>query len=74
MLKELDTVVLTRDLPQIGLAAGDIGAIVHAYPDGKAFEVEFVGLTGDTIAVETLLADAIRPVRPREIAHVRAVA
>jgi hypothetical protein len=74
MLKEHDTVVLTRDLPAVGLAAGDLGAIVHIYPDGHALEVEFIGLTGETIAVETLPIDAVRPVQAREIAHVRAVA
>ena len=74
MLKELDTVVFTRDLPESGLTAGDVGAIVHAYPNHRAYEVEFVGLAGETIAIETLDAEAVRPVRPREIAHVRAVA
>ena len=74
MLKEHDTVVLLRDLPASGLAAGDLGAIVHLYPDGKALEVEFVGLAGDTISVETLPIEAVRAVQAREIAHVRAVA
>ena len=74
MPKEHDTVALTRDLPEQGLAAGDLGAIVHVYPDGMAFEVEFVSLTGKTIAVATLPVDAVRPVRDREIAHVRQVA
>jgi hypothetical protein len=29
MMVELDTVVLTRNVPEHGLAAGDVGAIVH---------------------------------------------
>ena len=74
MLKEHDTVALTRDLPGQGLAAGDIGAIVHVYPDGLAFEVEFISLTGKTIAVETLPVEAVRAVGDLEIAHVRQVA
>jgi hypothetical protein len=71
MLKEHDTVALTRDLPELGLAAGDVGAIVHVYPDGAAFEIEFVTLTGKTIAVETLPIGAVRAVADCEIAHVR---
>ena len=74
MPREHDTVALTRDLPEEGLATGDIGAIVHVYPDGLAFEVEFVSLTGKTIAVATLPVDAVRPVRDGEIAHVRQAA
>ena len=74
MLVELDTVVLTRAMPEAGLAAGDVGAIVHAYPDHSTFEVEFVGLTGETIAILTVPADAVRAVRPREIATARQVA
>jgi hypothetical protein len=32
---EHDIVVLTRDLPEYGLTAGDVGAVVHVYPDSK---------------------------------------
>ena len=74
MLKAHDTVALTRDIPEQGLKAGDLGAIVHEYADGQAFEVEFVSLTGQTLALATLPMDAIRQVRDREIAHVRQVA
>ena len=44
------------------------------YADGKAFEVEFVSLTGETIALLTLDADAVRALRRREVAHVREMA
>jgi hypothetical protein len=30
--KALDTVVLDRDLPEHGLRAGDLGAVVETYP------------------------------------------
>ncbi|HHM13065.1 MAG TPA: DUF4926 domain-containing protein, partial [Planctomycetaceae bacterium] len=29
--KELDTVVLKRDLPEQGLRKGDLGGVVHVY-------------------------------------------
>lgn len=74
MLNDLDTVALTRDLPEAGLVAGDVGAVVHVYGAGAAFEVEFVDLKGETIALVTLPPEALRPVAPREIAHARAVA
>jgi hypothetical protein len=74
MISEHDRVVLTVGLPDIGLAAGDIGTVVHVYPDGRAFEVEFVALDGETVAVATLTSQQIRHVAPKEIAHARSVA
>ena len=57
MLKEHERVVLTRSKSGDGLEAGDVGTIVHVYPDGQAYEVEFVALDGHTTAVATLEAD-----------------
>ena len=70
---EHDTVVLTRSLVDHGLEAGDVGAIVHVYDDGCAFEVEFVAGSGSTLAVVTLEASDIRPVATSEILHVRSM-
>ena len=42
MIRELDTVVLSRDFPEQGLNRGDIGAVVHCYKAGNGFEVEFI--------------------------------
>jgi hypothetical protein len=47
---ELDTVVLLRDVPEAGLRAGDLGAVVHVY-DAEALEVEFVTASGRTQAL-----------------------
>jgi ribulose-5-phosphate 4-epimerase/fuculose-1-phosphate aldolase len=74
MIKEHDRVALVRDLPEHGLARGDLGTVVHIYADGKAYEVEFMTLTGDTIGVVTLESGDVRPVTDREIAHARQVA
>jgi len=74
MVKELDTVVLARDLKEYCLKRGDVGAVVHVYADGKAFEVEFVTGEGETVAVATLSAGDIRPMRRADILHVRAYA
>ena len=74
MVKELDTVVLAKDIKEFHLKRGDVGAIVHVYADDKAFEVEFVTGEGETVAVATLSAGDIRPMRRADILHVRAYA
>ena len=71
MIKELDDVILKCDLPEHGLSAGDIGAVVLVHRGGKGYEVEFTELDGDTIAVVTLMADQVRPVQAGAIAHMR---
>lgn len=73
MIKELDQIVLREDLPDRGLQAGDIGTVVLIYQSGKGYEVEFVALDGETIAVVSLLAAQIRSIRKREIARVHPV-
>ena len=74
MIRELDRVALTRALPEQGLVAGDIGAVVGVHQDGKGFTVEFMSLGGETIAIVTLRAEAVRPLRRREIANARELA
>jgi len=71
MVHELDTVVITRDLSECGLVAGDIGVVAHLYADTRGVEVEFVSGEGATIAVETLSVDDVRPIGAREILHAR---
>lgn len=66
-ISEHDCVVLTESLPALGLEAEDVGAVVHVYAEGRAFEVEFVTLDGRTVAVETLEPHQIRRVRSREM-------
>jgi hypothetical protein len=74
MIKELDLVVLTEDLPAERLKAGDVGSVVLVHRDAAGFELEFSTLAGDTISVVTVPARAVRPVAPKEIAHARQVA
>ena len=71
MVKELDTVVLTHAIKGHGLEGGDIGAVVHCYPEGTAFEVEFLSAEGKTIALLTLDETDVRPMGGSEILHVR---
>jgi len=74
MIKELDTVVLKRDLPDEGLRAGDLGAVVHLYDTAEAYEVEFVRADGRTVALVTLTPADVRPMMGDEILHVRRLA
>jgi uncharacterized protein YjlB len=74
MITEHDRVVLTAPIPKERLEVGDVGTVVHAYPDGKAFEVEFTTLDGHTAAVATVEVSQVRPVTGGEITHARQLA
>ncbi len=73
MINELKTVILTTDLPDHGLKAGDLGTVVLVHTHG-GYEVEFMTLDGETVAVVSLSPDQVRAVGHREIAHARSVA
>ena len=51
----LDTVALVADLPELGLFAGEVGAVVEQLGN-EAFEVEFVDESGRTYGLHTLKA------------------
>lgn len=52
--------VLTVDLPEHQLKAGDVGTVVHIYSGGQAYEVEFFALDGHTLDVVTIKADQVQ--------------
>jgi len=62
-----DTVRLLVDLPEEGLAAGAIGAVVHVFEEPRlAYEVEFTDGNGRTIAQVPLTSDQIHLVAPSD--------
>jgi len=73
MIREFDTVVLTIDLPEHRLRKGDIGTVVLMHGD-RGYEIEFVALDGETLAVASLDRAQVRPIGKGEIAHARQVA
>ncbi len=73
MIAELERVVLTEDLESHGLKAGDVGMVVHVYGENAGYEVEFVTLNGDLVALVALYPPQIRPIEQDEIAQVRRV-
>jgi hypothetical protein len=71
--RELETVVLERDIPERGLRKGDLGAVVELYgPDG--LEVEFVRASGKTQALVELKTNDVRSVRDEDLVSVRSIA
>ncbi|HEX6386115.1 MAG TPA: DUF4926 domain-containing protein [Anaerolineae bacterium] len=74
MIKELDRIILKSDLPEHGLKSGDIGTVVLVHGNGEGYEVEFVSLDGETVAVVSLYADQVRQIGRGEIAHARSLA
>lgn len=71
MFNELERAVLGRDLPEHQLTKGDIGVVVFCYPEGEAYEVEFITGDGMTVAVVTLESSEVRPLADGEILHAR---
>jgi len=70
MIKEHDCVVLKEDVTAEGLQPGDVGTVVHIHQGGAGYEVEFMTLTGETVAVVTLMASQVRPIARRDLNHV----
>lgn len=68
-LQLLDTVVLSRDVPDRGLRSSDVGAIVEVFDD--AYEVEFVTGAGATRALITLREEDIREIGEHDLLAVR---
>ena len=58
-----EEVILLVDLPDEGLATGDVGVVVerHAVPGMETgYSVEFFDMLGDTVAVVTLPVSTLR--------------
>lgn len=73
MIEELERIVLTVDLPAHNLKSGDVGTVVLVHQAQRGYEVEFVTLDGETIAVVSLLPTQLRPIGRREIAQARLI-
>jgi len=73
-IREHDCVVLTADLAEDGLQIGDVGTVVHIHGHGAGYEVEFMTLRGETVAVTTVMPSQLRPVGKRDVTHVRELA
>jgi hypothetical protein len=62
-------VILTVDLPEHGLCAGDVGTLVerHVVPgQEEGYSVEFFDMTGRTVAVVTVPVHQLRLPTPAD--------
>ena len=70
-------VILTRDIPEEGLRAGDVATVVdrHVVPGvaEEGYSLEFFDMTGNTVAVVTLPASALRVPTPADRPAARAL-
>ena len=70
-------VILTRDIAERGLRAGDVGTVVERHVVAavaeEGYSVEFFDMTGNTVAVVTVPASAIRLPTPADRPAVRAL-
>jgi len=71
MIQELDRVILTTNIPEHSLEQGDIGTVVLVHPNHQGYEVEFMILDGEIVAVISLSSERVRSTTRKEIAHVR---
>ncbi|MBL8161274.1 MAG: DUF4926 domain-containing protein [Anaerolineae bacterium] len=71
MIEELDMVALTVDLPEYNLRTHDVGAVVLVHGDHDGYEVEFVTITGETVAIVSVFPTQIRRIEANEIAQAR---
>lgn len=71
MIEELDSIALSADLPEHGLERGDLGTVVLVHGRSAAYEVEFVALGGEQLALLILEADQVEPANGHAIAHLR---
>ena len=72
-LDEPECVVLTHDVPEHSLRAGDLGTVVQVYPEGGV-EVEFVMCSGDTQAFLTLSGQDVRKIDAHDLLATRRLA
>lgn len=70
-------VILTRDVGEHGLRAGDVGTVAerHVVPGvaEEGYSVEFFDMTGNTVTVVTLPASAFRVPTPADRPAARAL-
>jgi len=71
MIKEYEQVVLTEDLPEHDLKAGDLGTVVMIHGHHAGYELEIFSADGRTLDVVTVEASQVRPVKRDDVLHVR---
>jgi hypothetical protein len=78
-IQEHERAVVTRDFPDLGLVAGDVGVVVHIHrkpgdSEPVGYMLELFSVDGESLREESVPADAIRPVAVNDLMHARAAA
>ncbi len=76
---EHERAVVTRDFPELGLVAGDVGVVVHIHrepgqSEPAGYMLELFSLDGESLREESVPANAVRPVAANDLMHARPVA
>ena len=79
MIAEHDYAVLTRDLPDLGLAAGDVGVVIHVHrktgsSEAAGYMLEIFTVDGQSMDEVSVPADAVRPANAGDRVSARPVA
>jgi hypothetical protein len=68
----LDTIIVTVNIPDKQVLAGDLGTVVEIYPEPRlAYDVECVNADGSTRALVTLAPEQIRRLAPADVLTTR---
>ena len=74
MYKLLESIIVTVNIPDYHVLAGDVGTIVEIYSlPQTAYEVEFVNPDGSTRALLTLSADQLRRLSSADVLTTRQI-
>ena len=69
-VEQFQRVVINRDIPEEELCRGDVATVVEVHRDGKeniiGYEVELFAADGQTLAVASVPADAVRTPSPTD--------
>jgi hypothetical protein len=70
----LETVIVTEDLLEHQVLAGDLGTVVEVYESPKlAYEIEFVNPDGSTRALLTVQPDQVHPLSANDVLTTRQI-
>jgi Domain of unknown function (DUF4926) len=68
----LETIIVTVNIPDKQVLAGDLGTIVEIYSEPQlAYDVECVNADGSTRALVTLAPDQVRRLAPADVLTTR---
>jgi hypothetical protein len=78
-IREHDTVILTRDIPEAKLRAGDVGVVIHLHRSAGedvpvGYMLEIFSVDGASLDEVSVPADSVRAAEPTDRAAARPLA